>query len=200
MKLLVLSDTEDPYLWDYYTSGKLDGYDLILSAGDLDASYLSFLVTMAHVPVLYIHGNHDDRYDRCPPEGCDCIEDTLLVYRGLRILGLGGCARYKDGPYQYTERQMQRRIAKLYWKLRRAGGVDLVLTHAAPEGYGDLDDYAHRGFRCFLQLIERYRPRWFVHGHTHLNYGASRLSRYGDTEIVNAWQRYVIDTDAPKKQ
>ena len=43
MKLLLISDEEDKYLWEYYRPGNLDGVDLILSAGDLKASYLSFL-------------------------------------------------------------------------------------------------------------------------------------------------------------
>ena len=90
MKILLISDEPDPMLWDYYRAGRLDGYDLILSAGDLDASYLSFLVTMGNVPLLYVHGNHDTSYEKRPPEGCECIEDRLYIYKGLRILGLGG--------------------------------------------------------------------------------------------------------------
>ena len=35
MKILVVSDEEDQYLWDFYTPGRLKGIDLILSAGDL---------------------------------------------------------------------------------------------------------------------------------------------------------------------
>ena len=72
MKLLLVSDEESPYFWDYYRPGRLDGIDLILAAGDLKADYLSFLVTMGRAPVLYIHGNHDktqcheDRYSLCP--------------------------------------------------------------------------------------------------------------------------------------
>ncbi|MBR5094957.1 MAG: metallophosphoesterase, partial [Oscillospiraceae bacterium] len=71
MKILLISDIESPYYWDYYTPGKLDGIDLILSAGDLKADYLSFLVTMGRAPLLYVHGNHDGSYERFPPEGCD---------------------------------------------------------------------------------------------------------------------------------
>ena len=56
MKLLLVSDEESPYFWDYYRPGRLDGIDLILAAGDLKADYLSFLVTMGRAPVLYIHG------------------------------------------------------------------------------------------------------------------------------------------------
>lgn len=91
MKLLLLGDRESPYLWDYYKPGMLSDYDLILSSGDLAAEYLSFIVTLARAPVLYVHGNHDGAYDKFPPEGCDCIEDRLVIYKGLRILGLGGC-------------------------------------------------------------------------------------------------------------
>ena len=59
MKILTLSDQECAALYDYYIPGRLDGYDLIISCGDLNAKYLSFIVTMATVPVLYVHGNHD---------------------------------------------------------------------------------------------------------------------------------------------
>ena len=69
MKLLLLSDRESPYLWDHYQPGRLKPYDLILSCGDLKASYLSFLVTMGRGPLLYVHGNHDANYSRRPPEG-----------------------------------------------------------------------------------------------------------------------------------
>ena len=46
MKILIVSDEECPALWDYYVPGRLSGYDLILSCGDLKAEYLMFLVTM----------------------------------------------------------------------------------------------------------------------------------------------------------
>ena len=90
MKVLIVSDEECPALWDYYQPGRLKEYDLILSCGDLKAKYLSFLVTMARCPLLYVHGNHDTSYAKEHPEGCDCIDDMLIEYNGLRILGLGG--------------------------------------------------------------------------------------------------------------
>ena len=102
MKILLISDEECLYLWDYYRPGRLDGIDLILSCGDLDAEYLSFLVTMGRAPVLYVHGNHDGSYQTHPPEGCTCIEDQVVRVGGLRILGLGGSPWYSGGPHQYT--------------------------------------------------------------------------------------------------
>ena len=90
MKILVIADEESRSLWDYYTPDKLKDIDLILSCGDLKPEYLSFLVTMAHCPLLYIHGNHDGIYERKEPEGCICIENQIYEYKGIRILGLGG--------------------------------------------------------------------------------------------------------------
>ena len=198
MKILTVSDEESPYLWESNAAQKLRAYDLIISCGDLKSDYLSFLVTMAKCPVLYVHGNHDGNYQRRPPEGCDCIEDKLVIYNGVRILGLGGSVRYRPGPHQYTDRQMRRRIQKLRLALWRAGGVDIVVTHAPPRGIGDAEDLAHRGFEAFRELLDRYKPQYLLHGHVHLNYNyASKRQRtYGETTIINAYERFILDYEA----
>ena len=195
MKILFLADEESPYLWDYYQPGCLKEYDLIISCGDLKAEYLSFLVTMSHAPLLYVHGNHDVTYDRKPPEGCFCIEDRIVRAAGLRILGLGGSRLYNGGPHQYTERDMERRIRRLRWQLWKHGGVDLVVTHAPVEGCGDGADAAHRGFRAFRRLLDKYQPLYLVHGHIHKRYGHDipRTLTCGGTTLINACERYVLD-------
>lgn len=203
MRILAVSDEECASLWDYYMPGKLDGYDLILSCGDLKASYLTFLVTMGRARLLYVPGNHDVTYPSQPPEGCECIDDQLVVFNGIRILGLGGCLWYHPGPYQYTEREMRARIRKVSRAVRKAGGVDIVITHAPPRGLGDLDDPAHRGFECLRELIDAWHPKYLLHGHTHLRYGihVPRETVYGDTRIINVTERYVLDySDAPADQ
>lgn len=199
MKLLLISDEEDKFLWDYYRPGNLKGIDMILSAGDLKAEYLSFLVTMANRPLLYVHGNHDTGYARRAPEGCQCIDDNLVTVGGLRILGLGGSMLYNGGPHQYTERQMNWRINKLRLKLRMAGGVDIVLTHAPVRGYGDQDNLTHRGFEAFIPLMDKYRPSYLVHGHVHQRYGAMqpKVFQYKDTTIINACGKFLLDLGAP---
>ena len=64
MNILVIADEETPSLWDYFRPEKLKDVDLILSCGDLNPKYLSFLATFCKGPVLYVHGNHDDRYEK----------------------------------------------------------------------------------------------------------------------------------------
>ncbi len=195
MNVLLISDRESEYLWDYYQPGRLKGVDLILSCGDLDSHYLSFLVTMAGTPLLYVHGNHDKGYLRTPPEGCECIEDKLVTVKGLRVLGLGGSIQYNGGPFQYTEAQMARRIQRLRFQLWRAGGVDIVIAHNPARGYGDGEDRAHKGFACMVDLIDRYHPRYFVHGHVHASYVANlvRTRERGETKIINAYERYLLE-------
>ena len=195
MKILTISDEECPALWDHYMPGRLDGYDLIISCGDLNSQYLSFLVTMAKCPVLYVHGNHDTGYLDRPPEGCDCIDGHIVTYNGVRIMGLGGCRKYHPGRHQYTDNQMRLRIAKLRWRLWRMKGVDIVVTHAAPEGLGDDEDQAHWGFPCLRELIEKYKPAYLVHGHVHMSYGhhVPREIDHNGTKVINAFERYTIE-------
>ena len=192
MKILAISDEESPSLWDYYKPEKLEGVELILSCGDLKKEYLEFLVTMTGKPLLYVPGNHDKNYETDPPGGCECLDGRVMTCKGLRIAGLGGSARYNPGPYQYTEKEMRRRAAKLRFAIWRAGGVDIFISHAPPLGYGDADDYAHRGFQTFVDLIDRYHPRLFLHGHVHLRYGFQipRTCTRGATTIHNVvgWQ------------
>lgn len=194
MKILLISDEESPYLWDHYQPGSLDGIDLIISCGDLSPDYLSFLVTMANVPVLYVHGNHDGKYAKRPPEGCECIEDRIVNINGVRILGLGGSRRYSLGEHQYTEPEMEKRIRKLRWQLMRHKGVDIIVTHAPVRGYGDDETVVHGGFEAFLKLLDKYKPRYWAYGHVHTRYGnMPRTLQRNETTLVNACERYMIE-------
>ena len=200
MKILALADEESPALWEYYVPGRLKEYDLVISCGDLNAKYLEFIATMGRAPVLYVPGNHDVRYTTDPPEGCDCIDGHFVTFNGVRILGLGGCRWYRPGPYQVTEREMRRKIRRLKFQLWRHKGVDIVVTHAPPEGVGDGEDNAHRGFESLLKLIDKYHPTYLLHGHVHANYD-SRFIRerdYHGTKVINVGERYTLEVPEGK--
>ena len=195
MRILVVGDEESQYYWDFYERGKFDGIDLIISCGDLEPSYLEFLVTFSNVPVLYVRGNHDNKYEYLPPEGCTCIEDDIYVYEGIRILGLGGSMRYRQGSNQYTEREMTRRVRKLWWKLLYHRGFDILVTHSPAFQLNDGRDLPHQGFKVFRSLLDKYKPRFFLHGHVHMSYGRQhkRYDKYENTHIINAYERCVFD-------
>lgn len=194
MRVLVLADEESKSLWDYFDKSKLEGVDLIISCGDLNPKYLSFLATFTKVPILYVHGNHDGCYADTPPEGCICIDDDIYNYNGLRILGLGGCMRYKPGPCQYTEMAMKSRILRLGFKIRKNKGFDVLVTHAPAAGFHDMEDLPHQGFRCFVDLIRKYKPKYFIHGHVHLCYGRfPREDKLDETTVINAYEKYEFE-------
>lgn len=195
MKILALSDVKAKKLYDYYRPGCLREYDLIIACGDLPKYYLEFFVTMARCPVFYVHGNHDDSFADNPPEGCECIDGDLVVYQGIRILGLGGSYRYKDGRNMYTERQMKRRIWKLMPKIWRHKGFDILVAHAPARNHNDFDYLSHRGFECFCTLLKKYQPKYFFHGHIHRNYGIRipQKSKFEDTVVINAYEYCEIE-------
>ena len=196
MKILAIADVESKYLWDYFEKSKLEGIDLIISCGDLNPKYLSFLATFTTAPVLYVHGNHDVKYEKVPPEGCICIDDKIYVHKGVRIMGLGGCMQYIEGrPHQYTDMQMLKRVLKMIPKILWRRGFDILVAHAPAYEINDGEDLPHRGFKVFKTLIEKAKPKYFLHGHVHMNYGRKhvRFGKYCNTQIINAYERCVIE-------
>lgn len=195
MKILAIADEESAYLWDYFEKSKLEGIDLIISCGDLDPRYLSFLATFTSAPILYVHGNHDEKYQQIPPDGCICIDDKIYVHEGVRILGLGGSMRYRPGEFQYTEWQMKNRVRKLWFQLFRHGGFDIMVTHAPAYQLNDGMDLPHQGFQIFRTLLDKYKPKYFLHGHVHMSYGRrhKRYDMYQETQVVNAFERCIIE-------
>ena len=145
--------------------------------------------------VKYVHGNHDEIYESDPPLGCVCVEDRIVVYKGIRIMGLGGSIDYNGGKFQYTQKEMNRRCRKLWFALKKHSGIDILVTHAPAFKMNDGIDYPHQGFQAFQKIIDYWHPRFFVHGHIHLNYGhdMNRVSQYKSTVIVNAYDHYVIE-------
>lgn len=195
MRILLLADEESKLYWDFFNKADFDGIDLIVSCGDLKASYLSFLATMTGLPVLYVRGNHDDSYAQQGPDGCICIEDSVYNYNGIRFMGLGGCNRYKPGKNQFSEKEMKKRYKKMKGQLFWNKGIDVLVTHAPAAGIHDDCDECHKGFEVFNEIIEKYKPKFFVHGHVHMNYGRKfpREDMVGETRVINAYQRYVIE-------
>lgn len=201
MRILTIADEPSRYYYDFFKRGILDEFDLIVACGDLPKKYLEFLVTMAHCPLIYVNGNHDESYVKDPPGGCICIDDDIYEYNGIRFLGLGGSYKYRDRmTYMYTEREMKRRIRKLHFKLWKHKGFDVLVTHAPAYSFGE-DHIAHRGFKCFEDLMKKYKPQYMLHGHIHLNYGANipRIYSFEDTTIINAYEYYKFDLEIEKK-
>jgi Icc-related predicted phosphoesterase len=185
-------------LYDHFDAARFPKIDLIFSCGDLPPEYLSFLAGSFDVPLYYVCGNHDIRYNTKPPDGCVDISGRLVQYEGIKILGLGGSRWYGGGPHQYTENEMWKTIKALRLKIWRQKGIDIVITHAPPRYVHDAEDLCHRGFKSFRWLIDRYLPRYFIHGHIHAKFDdpAERVSTIKQTKVVNTYGYYLFEIDS----
>ncbi len=197
--ILLIADEVKPAFYQYWRQDTFQGIDLIISCGDLPARYLEFIATMFSGDVLYVAGNHDTEYQINPPLGCFCIDDHIYCWKGLRFLGLGGSMRYKEGPYQYTEHEMKKRVHRLWLKLFKSKGFDILVSHAPAYGHFDAKDPCHTGFEVFNQLIHDYKPKYFFHGHIHLSYGDyPRVYKIENTTVINGYESYLVTIELPE--
>jgi len=101
-------------------------------------------------------------------------------------LGLDGSKVYSFQEHQYSESQMKMKILKNIFFLRK--GIDIVLSHASPEGIHDRDDGVHNGFRVFHKVIQHFKPKLWIHGHIHLsNFMNYQDTKVGDTMVSNTF-------------
>ena len=194
MKILVISDIESKYIWEFFDKAHFSDIDCVISCGDLKPNYLSFLVTMLAVPVFYIHGNHDRNYLETPPEGCDCIENRIITFKNLRIGGLGGSIEYTGGPFQYTEAQMQRRVKKLIRTAKKP--IDIFVSHSPTYELGDdPSSFTHTGFKCFHEIYHKLSPSYHLYGHNHLTYGSHsrRIILHNHIQLINGYNYYILE-------
>ena len=198
MKILSISDYVASELYDHFDAERFPGIDLIFSCGDLPPEYLTFLMTKFNVPLYYVRGNHDIRYDLKPPEGCTDLHAKLVWVRGLTILGLEGSHWYNGDPHQYTQDQMRRIIRGLRINIWWQGGVDIVISHAPPRHIHDAEDPCHQGFQSFRWLIDHYAPMYLIHGHIHAHFTkpSQRITRVENTNVVNSYGYFLFEIES----
>jgi Icc-related predicted phosphoesterase len=208
VKILTISDTIERQLYNPECKEHFADTDLILSCGDLPFYYLEFLVTMLNVPLYYVFGNHHigpmltaNGSQLNGPGGCVNVDSNIVEFNGLLIGGFEGCMLYNYGPKQYSESQMRWKVFKMkpqLWrnKLLKKRYIDIVITHAPPAGIHDQPDCCHQGFKSFRTLIETYKPRYFIHGHTH-RYGLRDAwkTQYLETTVINTSGYKILEID-----
>ena len=200
MRVLTVSDRVEPILYDRFDRQRFEDIDLILACGDLPPEYLSSLLAKLDAPLYFVRGNHDFRHDLKTPPGCIDLNTDLIQFSGKNILGMEGSRWYNGGPYQYTEKEMHWKIQRLRPRIWRMGGIDIVITHAPPRHIHDAEDRCHRGFKSFRWLIDKYSPRYFIHGHIHENFTdpAQRITTVGQTQVINTFGYYLLEIDNGK--
>lgn len=207
MQIMAVSDRILEHLYEENVGRKYRGIDLLIGCGDLPYYYLEFLMSALDTRLVYVRGNHDNgpqytsdgRVLMDVPGGIN-IHGQSLHLEGLLIAGLEGSIRYRPNvPFMYTEREMTSQvmqlIPQLLWNRARHGrALDILVTHSPPFGIHDQKDAAHRGFRIFLSLMKRFRPRYLLHGHIHVyRPDIQRVTRYHETTVINVYPYHIFE-------
>ncbi len=160
---------------------------------------------MLNVPCFFVHGNHDrPEYTAngrvlTEPTGWVNLDGRTVREKGVLLGGLEGSLRYKpQAPFQYTESEMAYKVwrltpALLVNRVLYGRYLDILITHAPPLGIHDGEDWPHRGFKPFLRLMARFRPRYLLHGHKHIYGPGAWRTRYMDTDVINVYPSRVIE-------
>ncbi len=207
VNILAVSDERSSLLLNEEARARLGRIDLLLGCGDLPYTYMEHLFTVLRTRhAYYVHGNHDAPIHLSggrlltEPGGWENVDGRSVYVADfdLLIAGLEGSIRYRPGrPYQYTQQEMTVRAQRLVLNLlynRVAFGryLDIFIAHAPPFGIQDGEDLPHQGFTFFRTLIQRFRPRLFLHGHLH-RYGQEPWrTKVGETEVVNVFPFRLI--------
>lgn len=210
MKILTVSDRVEEVIHSAAIKRLFGDVDLVLSCGDLPYYYLEFITTMLGGPLFYVIGNHGNavkhlynpRQQWEYPGGCENIDGRVVQYKGLLIAGLEGSMRYNNNPYfQYTEREMAWKVwglapSLMLNKLLYKRYLDILITHAPPQGIHDRSDLCHSGFRAFVTFMDRFRPRYLIHGHVHVYSPDDTVETiYRSTRVINAYGYRTLEID-----
>lgn len=211
LKVLAVTDEVDSRIYSTSLRERMGDVDLVVSCGDLPASYLEYLTDALHRDVYYVLGNHAEELvregqrgePRHPLGGTDLGFRIVTDKRtGVIFAGLPGSPRYSEyAPVQFTERQMTwrilRMVPKLLWnRLRHGRALDILVTHSPPRDVGDRQDPAHRGFRIMRKLIKWAKPRYHLHGHVHLyDRSENHIHNLHDTQVINVYPYRRLDLE-----
>jgi Icc-related predicted phosphoesterase len=199
MKILAISDRIDPLIYGDFCRERFKDVECIISCGDLPEHYLDFIVTNLNVPLFFVHGNHDPSGGKKILAGGTNLDERVITYKGIIIAGLEGSYWYNGGIHQYTEREMYfkylRLLPALWWcKIHYKRFLDILVTHAPPQGVHEGSDIAHRGFSTFTHIIKKHQPRYHIHGHIHLyDRNQSREDQLFNTRVINCYNYRIVE-------
>lgn len=204
LKVLSLSDVQLPKIYSEEIRRLYSDVDLVLGCGDLPYFYLEYVVDMLGKPVFFVRGNHDSaiefsqKGDRSHPWGAEDLHRRVICHEGLLIAGLEGSVRYSSGRFQYTQSEMWelvlRLVPALFWNFLRHGrALDVLVAHSPMWDFMDRPDPAHRGFKALRWLVRVFRPKYFFHGHIHVDGTEQRYGEFRNTKVINSTGAVVTE-------
>jgi len=142
------------------------------------------------VPIYFINGNHED-FNSLESEELKRLNiiymkpGTVINIKGVRIGGIGGIhspikVKWKTSELTDKLRRFftEEDISNLYEKVGEEK-LDILITH---QGASNVlpDTSRHEGTFYFESILKKINPRYYLHGHHHINY----KNTYNNTEVI----------------
>ena len=177
MKIIVIADDDS-------LVGQMENEsaEVLISVGDLwDSTILKAREVYSCSRVFAVKGNHDS--DASFSDGIIDFHFNIVTYKGIIFGGFKGSWKYKErGHHMFEQSEVES-------MLRPFPAVDVFVAHNSPAGFHERDFEVHQGFRAFIEYINRTQPRYFIHGHQHINIEFRR----GVTSIVGVFGEVKFD-------
>lgn len=207
MRIVAISDTH--MVHDDYGITEMpaipDG-DILIHAGDFSFrgrkheifKFSKWFHSLPHKHKILIAGNHDLGFEDHPNESlailqgkdpsyweaplpniCTYLRDSEITIDGVRIYGAPWSPRFFDWAFNVDRGP----LIKAKWDLI-PDGIDVLVTHGPPMGFGDITVRDGRvGCEELALAIKRVKPKVHIFGHIHLGYG---VYQDNGTVFVNA--------------
>ena len=187
MRIVAMADTHG-----FHARLDVPEGDILIHAGDLTQrgtltqvkEVADWLRSLPHRHKVIIAGNHDFAFQRSPAEaralfaGLTYLEDQEITLDGVRIYGSPWQPWFHDWAFNLRRGP----AIDQKWQLIPAG-LDVLVTHGPPAGYGDRVFFGDRvGCEDLTRHLARTKPRFHLFGHIHEDRGEWQL---GPTRIVN---------------
>ncbi len=174
MRIMGLTDIHCSYHYSSQIAYKAleEKIDLIIIAGDIECIDPLENIIGTGIPAYGVTGNMDDHYlYRYMVEKGVAIDGRTIEIGDLVIAGIGGLS-------------FSNNLEKVSNELEKYKGKQIVIvSHYPPKGFNDRTySGVHAGLPQLRELMEKYRPILFFHGHIH---EARGIVRYGNIVIVN---------------
>jgi Icc-related predicted phosphoesterase len=209
VKILLVSDKVVGHIYNPSIAERYKDVDLIVGCGDLPYYYLEYIQSVLNISLVYVHGNHDPEQEYLSdgsvvtgPQGGVNLHCRTQKSDSLLLAGLEGSIRYRQGLFQYSQREMWLNVIfrlvprLLVNKLRFGRYLDILIAHSPPYGIHNGDDRVHIGFKAFLWLMKTFKPRYLVHGHRHI-YNPSEIieTQFAETKVINIYPYRVLEIE-----
>lgn len=190
-RIVCISDTHLTH--DKFRINVPDG-DILLHAGDATYEgkpheifrFAKWFQELPHKHKIFVSGNHDflfqdDQkravdilngldpayYAEPKDRGITYLEDSMVEVEGLKIYG----APWQPWFYDWAFNLQRGAEIKAKWDLIPEG-IDVLITHGPPEGYGDIVPTGERvGCVDLREALKRTKVRLHVCGHIHDGHG-----------------------------